>query len=258
MNDQERFAALRERLSRQMRIKELGEDGEKRILKTRFLVIGAGGLGSPGLLYLASSGASHITVVDPDEVSENNLSRQILHDGPSIGLNKAQNAARELLRWNPVLDIRVVPHRMADVEELRTLVREHDIVLDCSDNLATRQLTNRACFIEKKPLVFAAAVKLSGQVTVFDFRDPDSPCYRCLFEEDDAANDEKASTLGVFSGLTGTIGLLQATEALKLAAGIGRPLTRRMLFVDLLNMDMHEMRYSRLKGCPCCGGGTAC
>ena len=225
MNDQERFAALRERLSRQMRIKELGEDGEKRILKTRFLVIGAGGLGSPALLYLASSGAS--------------------------------NAAQELLRWNPVLDIRAVPHRMADVEELRSLVREHDIVLDCSDNLATRQLANRACFIEKKPLVFAAAVKLSGQVTVFDFRDPNSPCYRCLFEEDDAANDEKASTLGVFSGLTGTIGLLQATEALKLAAGIGRPLTRRMLFVDLLNMDMHEMRYSRLKGCPCCGG-TAC
>ena len=230
MNDQERFAALRERLSRQMRIKELGEDGEKRILKTRFLVIGAGGLGSPALLYLASSGASHITVVDPDEVSENNLSRQILHDGSSIGLNKAQNAAQELLRWNPVLDIRAVPHRMADVEELRSLVREHDIVLDCSDNLATRQLANR---------------------------DPNSPCYRCLFEEDDAANDEKASTLGVFSGLTGTIGLLQATEALKLAAGIGRPLTRRMLFVDLLNMDMHEMRYSRLKGCPCCGG-TAC
>ena len=100
-------------------------------------------------------------------------------------------------------------------------------------------------------------MKLSGQVTVFDFRDPNSPCYRCLFEEDDAANDEKASTLGVFAGLTGTIGLLQATEALKLAAGIGRPLTRRMLFLDLLNMDMHEMRYSRLKGCPCCGG-TAC
>lgn len=169
MNDQERFAALRERLSRQMRIKELGEDGEKRILKTRFLVIGAGGLGSPALLYLASSGASHITVVDPDEVSENNLSRQILHDGSSIGLNKAQNAAQELLRWNPVLDIRAVPHRMADVEELRTLVREHDIVLDCSDNLATRQLANRACFIEKKPLVFAAAVKLSGQVTVLTF-----------------------------------------------------------------------------------------
>ena len=154
MNDQERFAALRERLSRQMRIKELGEDGEKRILKTRFLVIGAGGLGSPALLYLASSGASHIPVVDPDEVSENNLSRQILHDGSSIGLNKAQNAAQELLRWNPVLDIRAVPHRMADVEELRSLVREHDIVLDCSDNLATRQLANRACFIEKKPPVF--------------------------------------------------------------------------------------------------------
>ena len=253
MDDNERFAELRERLSRQMLIKELGEEGQKRIIETRFLVIGAGGLGSPALLYLAASGASHLTVVDPDEVSESNLARQVLHDAPSIGVNKAENAAKELLRWNPTLEIEVIPRRMTDLEDLQAIVRRHDIVLDCSDNLATRQLVNRACLAEKKPLVFAAAVKFSGQVTVFDFRDPDSPCYRCLFEEDDAANDEKATTLGVFSGLTGTIGLLQAAEALKLAARIGRPLTKRLLFVDLLNMEMQEMRYGKMKGCPCCG-----
>ncbi len=251
--DDERFSALRERLSRQMKIAELGEDGERRIVSTRFLVIGAGGLGSPALMYLAAAGACHLTVVDPDEVSENNLSRQVLHDAASIGRNKAENAARELVRWNPELDVRAVPARMNSPEDLAPLVREADIVLDCSDNLATRQLANRVCRAERRPLVFAAAVRMSGQVTVFDFRDPDSPCYRCLFEEDDAANDEKASTLGVFSGLTGTIGLLQATEALKLAAGLGRPLVKRLLLVDLFNMETREIRYRRRAKCPCCG-----
>ena len=251
--DDARLATLWERLSRQMKVREFGEEGQRRIIATRFLVIGAGGLGSPALMYLAAAGASHITIVDPDEVSENNLSRQILHDGPSIGRNKAENAAKALLRWNPTLDARAINARMNTEEDLAPLVKEADIVLDCSDNLATRQLVNRACLHAHRPLVFAAAVRMSGQVTVFDFRDPESPCYRCLFDEDDAANDEKASTFGVFSGLTGTIGLLQASEALKLAAGVGRPLVKRLLMVDLLNMEMNEVRYSRRKGCPCCG-----
>ena len=249
--DNERFDALRERLSRQMLISGFGEEGQKKIIAARFLVIGAGGLGSPALLYLASAGACHITIVDPDEVSESNLSRQILHESAAIGLNKAQNAARELRRWNPQIEPRAITKRMKSAEDLSPLVKEADIVLDCSDNLATRQLVNRVCLAEKKPLVFAAAVKMSGQVTVFDFRDPDSPCYRCLFDED--ANDEKASTLGVFSGLTGTIGLLQATEALKLAAGFGKPLVRRLLMVDLFGMEMTELTYKRRTTCPCCG-----
>lgn len=251
--DNERFDALRERLSRQMLISGFGEEGQKKIIAARFLVIGAGGLGSPALLYLASAGACHITIVDPDEVSESNLSRQILHESAAIGLNKAQNAARELRRWNPQIEPRAISKRMNSEEDLSPLVKEADIVLDCSDNLATRQLANRVCRAERRPLVFAAAVRMSGQVTVFDFRDPDSPCYRCLFEEDDAANDEKASTLGVFSGLTGTIGLLQATEALKLAAGLGRPLVKRLLLVDLFNMETREIRYRRRAKCPCCG-----
>lgn len=253
ITDKERFNALRERLSRQMLISGFGEEGQKRIIAARFLVIGAGGLGSPALLYLASAGASHITIVDPDEVSENNLSRQILHDSAAVGANKAENAARELLRWNPQLDARPVAKRMNCEEDLAPLVRDADIVLDCSDNLATRQLVNRVCLAEKKPLVLAAAVKMSGQVTVFDFRDPNSPCYRCLFDEDDAVNDEKASTFGVFTGLTGTIGLLQATEALKLASGFGKPLVNRLLLVDLFDMGMTEVAYKRRKSCPCCG-----
>lgn len=253
MTEDERFAALSERLSRQTKVREFGEEGARRIIATHFLVIGAGGLGSPALMYLAAAGACHITIVDPDEVSMNNLSRQILHDAASIGRNKAENAARELLRWNPELVARAVPLRMRTEEDLAPLVQKADIVLDCSDNLATRQLINRACLHGRKPLVLAAAVRMSGQVTVFDFRDADSPCYRCLFDEDDAVNDEKASTFGVFSGLTGTIGLLQASEALKLAAGVGRPLVRRLLFVDLLNMEMNEVRYGRRRNCPCCG-----
>ena len=254
LNDDERFEAIRERVSRQMKIAELGEAGERRIAAAHFLVIGAGGLGSPALIYLAAAGACRITVVAPDVVSENNLSRQILHDVASIGRNKAENAARELVRWNPQVEVAAVARRMNTVEDLAPLVAEADVVLDCSDNLATRQLVNRACLAARRPLVFAAAVKFSGQVTVFDFRNPDSPCYRCLFEEDDAANDEKASTLGVFSGLTGTVGLLQATEALKLAAGIGRPLVGRLLMIDLLNMEMREMKCRRRASCPCCGG----
>lgn len=254
LNDDERFEAIRERVSRQMKIAELGEAGERRIAAAHFLVIGAGGLGSPALIYLAAAGACRITVADPDEVSENNLSRQILHDEGAIGRNKAENAARELVRWNPQVVVRAVARRMDTVEDLAPLVAQADVVLDCSDNLATRQLVNRACLAAHRPLVFAAAVKFSGQVTVFDFRNPESPCYRCLFEEDDAANDEKASTLGVFSGLTGTVGLLQATEALKLAAGIGRPLVGRLLMLDLLNMEMREMKCRRRASCPCCGG----
>ena len=255
MNDSERFERLTERLSRQMKIAELGPEGQRRIVAAKFLVIGAGGLGSPALLALAAGGASHITIVDHDEVSESNLSRQFLHDAASIGRNKAENAAEELLRWNPVLDARAVSCRMNGEGDLAPLVREADIVLDCSDNLATRQLVNRVCRAERRPLVFAAAVRMNAQITVFDFRDPESACYRCLFEEDDAENDEKASTFGVFTALTGTVGMLQACEAMKLAAGFGRPLTGRLLMVDLLNMEMREMRYRRRASCPCCGSG---
>ena len=247
--DNERFDALRERLSRQMLISGFGEEGQKKIIAARFLVIGAG----DGGVVRELTRYDRVERIDPDEVSESNLSRQILHESAAIGLNKAQNAARELRRWNPQIEPRAITKRMKSAEDLSPLVKEADIVLDCSDNLATRQLVNRVCLAEKKPLVFAAAVKMSGQVTVFDFRDPDSPCYRCLFDEDDAANDEKASTLGVFSGLTGTIGLLQATEALKLAAGFGKPLVRRLLMVDLFGMEMTELTYKRRTTCPCCG-----
>ncbi len=241
-----------ERFLRFAKIKEIGADGLERIQKAKFFVAGAGGLGSPALMYLAASGARFVTVADGDEVSLSNLSRQILHDDEAIGLNKAENAARALLRFNPEVQVRAVPEMLTE-EKLDELLPDADIVLDCTDNLAARLMINRCAFRAKKPLVFGSAVRFFGQVSVFDFRKPDSPCYRCIFEEDDAANDQKASTLGVYSPLTGFVGTLQAAEALKIAAGLPSGLEGSLLMIDLLADDFQKVRVRRRKACPVCG-----
>lgn len=242
-----------ERLLRQTQLKEIGEAGRRRIEETRFLVIGAGGLGSPALLVLAASGAKHITVADFDDVAVSNLSRQFIHAPESVGMNKALSAAQALPRFNPQAQIEPVARAMNSLETLLPYVKRADIVLDCTDNLASRHLISRACLKAQKPLVFGAAVRYSGQVAVFDFRSPDSPCYRCLFDEDDAANDEKAAVFGVFTPLTSLVGTLQAAEALKLAAGIGESLAGRLLLIDLLTMDFQSLRVKRRPNCPLCG-----
>lgn len=246
-------ASAAERLLRQTQLKEIGEAGRQRIAAARFLVIGAGGLGSPALLVLAASGAKHITVADFDAVAVSNLSRQFIHAPESVGVNKAQSAAQTLPRFNPEVEVEAVEQAMDSMEALLPYVERADVVLDCTDNLASRQLINRACFQAKKPLVFGAAVRYSGQVSVFDFRRSDSPCFRCLFDEDDAANDEKAAVFGVFTPLTSIVGTLQAAEALKIAAGIGESLAGRLLLVDLLTMEFQVMRVKRRAGCPLCG-----
>lgn len=243
---------IEERLSRQTLLAELGPEGRDRIARTHFLVVGAGGLGSPALMYLAASGACRITVADPDTVSTSNLSRQLIHGDDALGMNKALNASRTLPRLNPALDVRAIPF-VLEGERLLEAVREADIVLDCSDNLKTRHAVNAACAKLRKPLVFGSAVRFSGQVTVFDMREDESPCYRCLFEEDDPANDLKAAAVGVFTPVTGIVGVLQATEALKLAAGVGEPLTRRLLMIELLRATFDIVRYKRRKSCPVCG-----
>lgn len=243
---------LRERVSRQMILRELGEKGQAAISSAHFLVIGAGGLGSPAILYLAAAGAGTITVVDADTVSVSNLSRQILHTTSTVNVNKAKSAAITVERLNPHCRIIPVPE-FADAVKLKALVKNADVILDCTDNLATRIAVSRAAHDAGKPLVFASAVRFSGQLTVFDPSVPESPCFECIFEEDDPGNDVKAAAVGVFSSVTGIVGTLQATEALKIAAGIGSTLCGRMLFIDALNMQFDTIKVKRRKRCPVCG-----
>ena len=243
----------RERVARQLLLKELGEEGQRRIAASRFLVVGAGGLGSPALLYLAAAGAGAITAVDGDAVSVSNLSRQLLHTADRIGVNKAVSAKEALRSVNPHCRVRAVAET-ADEPLLRELAAQSDVVLDCTDNLAARIAVSRAAWDEGRPLVFASAIRWSGQLSVFDPRDPASPCYECVFETDDAENDVKASAVGVWSPLTGIIGTMQAGEALKIAAGIGSALVGKMLFADLLRMRFDEIRIAPRAGCRCEAG----
>lgn len=252
LSDDDRFELLAERLSRQTLLKELGENGARRIVNAHFLVIGAGGVGSPALMYLASAGASHITIVDHDTVATNNLSRQLLHHEDGLGQNKAHNAARELTKFNPQIQVQVVDQQIQTLDQLLPLLQQADVVLDCTDNLLARHLINQAAFLAKKPLVFGSCIRFSGQVATFDFRKADSPCLHCIFEEDAASNDEKASTYGVFSPLTGLIGTLQAIEALKIVAQLGQPLTNQLLLVDLLTMSFQKLKIQKNTGCPVC------
>lgn len=248
------FSRLTDRLARQIQLKELGAAGQEKINNAKFFVVGAGGLGSPALMYLAASGACSITVADPDEVSASNLSRQLIHSESSVGINKAQNCIESLKTFNPDVQVAAVPKYVEYNDEFRRLIADSDVVLDCSDNLATRHAVNKLCFELGIPLVFGSAVHFSGQVAVFNFRNKQqSACYRCLFDEDDEANDQKAAQVGVFSALTGLVGTLQASEALKIAAGIGESLENRLLLIDLLSMRFEEIKFRKRRRCPVCG-----
>ncbi len=234
---------LRERVSRQMILRELGEKGQAAISSAHFLVIGAGGLGSPAILYLAAAGAGTITVVDADTVSVSNLSRQILHTTSTVNVNKAKSAAIAVERLNPHCRIIPVPE-FADAVKLKALVKNADVILDCTDNLATRIAVSRAAHDAGKPLVFASAVRFSGQLTVFDPSVPESPCFECIFEEDDPGNDVKAAAVGVFSSVTGIVGTLQATEHGHRgdASGHRGPEDRRRHRLDALRQDALHRR----------------
>jgi len=216
------------------------------------LVIGAGGLGSPAAFYLASAGVARITLVDGDSVDLTNLQRQILHTTGRIGTPKAISGQVALEAINA--DVQVIPvTQRADQDALAELVSAATVVLDCSDNFATRHALNRACVTHRKPLVSGAAIRFDGQVAVFDLRHEASPCYACLFPPGDG-EDELCAVMGVFAPLTGIIGTTQAAEALKLAAGIGESLEGRLLMLDALSMRWHSVRVKRDPACPVCGG----
>jgi adenylyltransferase/sulfurtransferase len=247
------------RYSRHILLDALGIEGQERILATHALIIGAGGLGSPAALYLASAGVGKITLVDNDTVDFTNLQRQILHTQTRVGLAKVTSGKQALAAINP--DIEVVPlHQRLSGEALDTLVASVDLVLDCTDNFATRHAINRACVHHKKPLVSGAAIRFDGQISVYDLRRDDSPCYHCLFPEGEEVEEVRCAVMGVFAPLTGIVGSMQAAEALKLAAGIGESLTGRLLLLDALTMEWRTVRFKKDAGCTVCspkGNGQA-
>jgi molybdopterin/thiamine biosynthesis adenylyltransferase len=251
MDDRQRF-----RYSRHLLLNEFGEEAQERLLASHALVVGAGGLGSAALLYLASSGMGRITVCDGDRVDLTNLQRQVVHRVDSIGEPKASSAAKTLAAINP--DIRIEPlEERAGPERLMALVKSADVVLDCSDNFATRHALNRACVAARKPLVSGAGIRFDGQVAVFDLRRDDAPCYQCLFAENADAQEERCATMGVFAPLVGIIGTFQALEAIKLVAGIGETLAGRLMLFDALASRWHEVRLSRDPHCSVCGAARA-
>ena len=251
MDDRQRL-----RYSRHLLLNEFGEEAQERLLRAHALVIGAGGLGSAALMYLAAAGVGRITVCDGDRVELTNLQRQIVHRVESLGAPKARSAAATLATLNPEIHVEPLEER-ASAERLMALVRTADVVLDCSDNFATRHALNRACVAARRPLVSGAGIRFDGQVTVFDLRNAESACYHCLFAEDVEAAEERCAVMGVFAPLVGVIGTLQAAEAIKLIAGIGETLSGRLLLFDALASRWHEVRFARDPQCAVCGARRA-
>jgi sulfur-carrier protein adenylyltransferase/sulfurtransferase len=242
-----------ERYSRHLLLPEVGAMGQARLSEARIALIGAGGLGSPAALYLAAAGVGTLTLADDDKVDKSNLQRQVLHADARIGMAKTESARMTLSALNPRVNLQTREERLraANVEEL---IRDHDVVIDGADNFPTRYLLDAACRRLKIPLVYGAVHRFTGQISVFDARRNDSPCYRCLFPEPPAAEDApNCAEAGVLGVLPGVIGLLQATEAIKLLLGIGAPLIGRLLCFDALGASFRELRLPRDPNCPGCG-----
>jgi len=241
------------RYSRHILLDEIGIEGQTRIIGAHALIIGAGGLGSPAAVYLASAGVGRITLADGDTVDLTNLQRQILHLRERVGLSKAVSGQTALAQINP--DVVVVPiaERLTG-ERLGELVAAADVVLDCCDNFATRHAVNRACVRYRVPLVSGAAIRFSGQLAVFDSRRENSPCYHCLFPEGEEVEETRCAVMGVFAPLTGIIGAMQAAEALKVISGAGEPAIGRLLLFDGLAMQWRSVNFGRDPQCAVCGG----
>ena len=246
MNDAELL-----RYSRHVLLNEIGIAGQQAILDARILIIGAGGLGSPVALYLAASGIGNLTICDDDQVDTSNLQRQIIHRNDAIGQNKAISAAASLAALNPLIRINAITQRLAG-DALNQAIAAHDVIIDASDNFATRHAINRACVQFRKPLVSGAAVRFDGQVSVFDLRQADSPCYHCLYPEGTDADEVRCAENGVFSPLVGIIGATQAAEALKLISGAGTTLNGRLLLLDALDMQWRSIKLKRDPACAVC------
>ena len=239
------------RYSRHILLDDIGIEGQEKLLRAHAVVIGAGGLGSPAALYLASSGLGRITLVDDDEVDLTNLQRQVMHTTARIGQPKAESGREALLAINPEIAVTALRER-AGPERLRELAGSATVVLDCSDNFATRHAVNRACVAAGVPLVSGAVIRFDGQLSVFDPRRPGAPCYACLFPEGSAYEDVACSTMGVFAPLVGVVGAMQAAEAMKIVAGIGQPLAGRLLLLEGRAMEWTSIAVAHDPNCPVC------
>ena len=240
------------RYGRHILLEEIGIEGQERLLGATALIVGAGGLGSPAALYLAAAGVGTLLLADGDTVDASNLQRQILHREQSIGRPKVESGQATLAGLNP--EVRVVPigERLTG-QALAAAVAQSQVVLDCSDNFATRHAVNRACVEARVPLVSGAAIRFDGQLAVFDSRSADSPCYHCVFPETDSPEEVRCAVMGVFAPLTGIVGTMQAAEALKLLGGFGRPATGRLLLIDSRTLQIDSVTLARDPHCPVCG-----
>ncbi|MDH0895738.1 MULTISPECIES: molybdopterin-synthase adenylyltransferase MoeB [unclassified Pseudomonas] len=240
------------RYSRQILLPQIDVAGQLRLKRSRVLIVGLGGLGSPVALYLAAAGVGELHLADFDTVDLTNLQRQVIHDGSQVGVAKVDSAIARLAALNP--QVTLVPHRVAlDEDSLAAAVAAVDLVLDCCDNFTTREAVNAACVAAGRPLVSGAAIRLEGQLAVFDPRDAASPCYHCLYGHGSEA-ELTCSEAGVVGPLVGLVGSLQALEALKLLAGFGESLVGRLLLVDALGTRFRELRVRRDPACSVCGG----
>jgi molybdopterin/thiamine biosynthesis adenylyltransferase len=239
------------RYSRHILLNELGFDGQENLLGSHALVIGAGGLGSPVALYLGSAGVGRITVVDHDEVDATNLQRQIAHTLDRVGQFKAESVRTAIAQINPDVTVDAVTQR-ADPALLNKLVPLADVVIDCCDNFETRQAVNLACVNHRKPLVSGAAIRMDGQVSVFDSTQADAPCYACIFPPEQLPEETRCATMGVFAPLVGIIGTVQAAEALKILSGMGSHMAGRLLMLYGRELSWTDIRMQRNPDCPVC------
>jgi molybdopterin-synthase adenylyltransferase len=243
------------RYSRHILLNEFGIEAQERLAQSHALVVGAGGLGSAALMYLASAGISQITIADGDQVDLTNLQRQIIHREETIGVNKAVSAAKTLATINSSIVVHVIPDRLMGLA-LDRRVADADVVLDCSDNFRTRHAINRACVEHRKPLVSGAGIRFDGQLTSFDLRNSESPCYHCLFPDDPNAEEERCAVMGVFAPVVGIIGAMQAAEAIRLLTATGEPLTGRLLMLDARTMSWQSVKFRRDGECAVCAGAN--
>ena len=239
------------RYSRHILLPQIEYAGQEKLTQSHALIVGAGGLGAPAALYLAASGVGRLTICDFDEVDLTNLQRQIIHTTQSVGINKAVSAQQTIYEINPEVTVQTIQQKSTEAEFTK-LADEADVVIDCSDNFATRYTLNRVCLAFRKPLVSGAAVRFEGQVTVYDFRHEDSPCYHCLFPDTGSDQETRCAENGVFAPLVGMIGTTQAAEALKLILDIGESLQGRLLLLDALTMEWRRIKFARDPKCAVC------